>query len=90
MGKKWFSMAKTETYFQDGAEFRFHDPSKFPSNAAALVEDGTIQVLEVVEDGDEEGQYLAFIKMKIKGITVIVHLQHNGFDGTTKFLEIST
>lgn len=76
------SMAKCEAYFQDkrtGAVALFQDKDKYPSNAAALVADGTIQVLEVVdkllqlrfESGSEDD-----IKMKVKGIEEVVSLYH--------------
>ena len=83
LSKKFKSMAKCKKYFP--AEFQEKD--NCPSNAAALVADGTIQVLEVLDNEDED-VWLCYeetsaekIKMAVEGINEIVQLgyiQHGG------------
>lgn len=70
-------------------------PEGLPSNATTLMTDGTIKVLEAVDDedawlSDEEG-LAKLIKMKIKGIDDTVYLnfvQHNGRHTFTLYLSI--
>ena len=67
-------MAKCKRYFQELQVNR----DIYPSNAAALVADGTIQALEVVDDESiETWKYWESadkIKIKVEGIEEIIHL----------------
>lgn len=87
LGKMCKSMAKCKSYFRSlrtGTVDLFQDKDKFPSNAAALVADGTIQVLEVVDEffilSFESGTENK-IKMKVEGIEEVVYLCHSHYGG---------
>ena len=93
--KKFMSMAKCKAYFQyewtgdvEGSLLgQFQDKkSVFPSNAASLVANGTIRVLEVVKNEDAVvGSDAEIIKMKVEGIEETVHLYHEDYTNNGKY-----
>ena len=93
LGRKFELKARCKTYFKDQAGMKMaetiNDEDIFPSNAAALVTDGTIQVLEILQDEDSWANYdhckvAEFVKMKVKGIEEIVELYYFSY-GTKKY-----
>lgn len=85
LNEKVQSMANIRTYF----EFEAKDQDFLPSNATALVTDGTIKLLEVLNTPEPTCKDCSeiYIKMKIKGIEEMVYLnycRHNTKYATTE------
>lgn len=91
LSKKFKSIASCKNYFHYGDTVAdFQEKNMYPPNATALVTDGTIQVLEVMEDGAwfcYEAGHAEKIKMKIVGIDEMVHLYHSQHGGKHTFTE---